>query len=173
LGAGWDGEAFGKQQVAMTIEGGWLILFMAQTYPSVQYGIVPLPKADNGQRGNLIFTNAWAAYSQTKHPDAAWKLIQYMTGQEYQTEVLHAGFALPTIQTLSNDPYFGAHPDVKALADGAANGKADFYGPADSQIHSELANALEAVMLNKSDVQGALGTAAQNVDTWIQQNTAP
>lgn len=173
LGAGWDGEAFGKQQVAMTFEGGWLIPFMAQTYPNVQYGIAPMPKAANGQRGNLIFENAWAAYSQTKHPDAAWKLIQYMTGQEYQTEVLHAGFALPTIQALSSDSYFSSHPDVKALADGAAYGKADFYGPADSQIHSELANALEAVMLGKSDPKAALDTAAQNVDTWIQQNTAP
>jgi multiple sugar transport system substrate-binding protein len=173
LGAGWDGEAFGKQQVAMTIEGGWLIPFMAKTYPSVQYGIVPLPKSASGQRGNLIFTNAWAAYSKTQHPDAAWKLIQYMTGQEYQTQVLHAGFALPTIQSLASDSYFSDHPDVKALADGAAYGKADFYGPADSQIHSELANALEAVMLNKSDVKAALDTAAQNVNTWIQQNTAP
>ncbi|HEU5348148.1 MAG TPA: sugar ABC transporter substrate-binding protein, partial [Ktedonobacterales bacterium] len=100
LGAGWDGEAFGKQQVAMTIEGGWLIPFMAQTYPNVQYGIVPLPKTVSGQQGNLIFTNAWAAYAKTAHPDAAWKLIQYMTGSEYQTEVLHAGFALPTIQSL-------------------------------------------------------------------------
>ena len=69
--------------------------------------------------------------------------------------------------------YFTDHPDVKALADGAAYGTADFYGPADSQIHSELANALEAVMLGKSDVKGALDTAAQNVNTWIQQNTAP
>lgn len=173
LGAGWDGEAFGKQQVAMTIEGGWLIPFMSSTYPNVQYGIAPLPKADNGQRGNLIFTNAWAAYSKTKYPDAAWKLIQYMTGQEYQTEVLRAGFALPTIQSLASDPYFSSHPDVKALADGAAYGKADFYGPADTQIHTELANALEAVMLGKSDVKPALDTAAQNVNTWIQQNTAP
>ncbi len=173
LGAGWDGEAFGKQQVAMTIEGGWLIPFMSQTYPNVQYGIAPLPKTASGQQGNLIFTNAWAAYSQTKHPDAAWKLIQYMTGQEYQTEVLHAGFALPTIKALSSDSYFTDHPDVKALADGAAYGTADFYGPADSTIHSELANALEAVMLGKSDVKSALDTASQNVDTWIQQNTAP
>jgi len=173
IGAGWDGEAFGKQQVAMTLEGGWMIPFMTSTYPSVQYAIAPLPKASNGQRGNLIFTNAWAAYSKTAHPDAAWKLVQYMTGQEYQTEVLHSGFALPTIKALASDSYFNDHPDVSALAAGADYGKADFYGTADSQIHSELASALESIMLGKSDVKPALDKAAQNVDTWIQQNTAP
>lgn len=173
IGAGWDGEAFGKQQVAMTLEGGWMIPFMTSTYPSVQYSIVPLPKAANGQRGNLIFTNAWAAYSKTAHPDAAWKLIQYMTGQDYQTQVLHSGFALPTIKSLANDSYFNDHPDVKALASGADYGKADFYGAADAQVHSELASALESIMLGKSDVKPALDQAAQNVDTWISQNTAP
>ncbi len=87
--------------------------------------------------------------------------------------MLHSGFALPTIKALANDSYFSDHPDVSALAAGADYGKADFYGTADSQIHSELASALESIMLGKSDVKPALDKAAQNVDTWIQQNTAP
>jgi multiple sugar transport system substrate-binding protein len=173
VGAGWNGEAFGKQQVAMTFEGGWLIPFMTSTYPSVQYGIAPLPKAPNGQRGNLLFTNAWAAYSGTKHADAAWKLIQYMTGQSYQTQVLHSGFALPTLKSLSNDPYLSQNPNVQSLVTGESYAKADFYGAADAEVHTDLSNAIQSVLLGKADSKTALDQAAQKVNTFIQQNTAP
>lgn len=173
VGAGWDGEAFGKQEVAMTFEGGWMIPFMSQTYPSVQYGIAPVPMAPNGKRGNLLYTNAWGAYSGTKHPDAAWKLVQYMTGADYQGQVLRDGFALPTIKSLANDPYFTTNPGVKVLQDGAQYGHADFYGKADTEVHTELANALESVMAGKASVTDALNTASQNINNWIQTNEGP
>jgi len=173
VGAGWDGDAFGKQQVAMTFEGGWMIPFMTQSFPNVQYGIAPVPAAPNGKRGNLLYTNAWAAYSGTKYPDAAWKLIQFLTSAGHQGDVLHDGFALPTIKSLANDPYFKQNPGVAVLQQGADQGTADFYGAADSEVHTEVANALTAIMLGKSSVKDALNTAAQNVNNWIQQNQAP
>ncbi len=173
VGAGWDGDAFGKQQVAMTFEGGWMIPFLSQSFPNVQYGIAPVPMAPNGKRGNLLYTNAWAAYSGTKNPDAAWKLIQFLTGAGHQGDVLRDGFALPTIKSLANDPYFQQNPGVAVLQQGANEGTADFYGAADSEVHTEVANALTAIMLGKSSVKDALTTAAQNVNTWIQQNQAP
>lgn len=173
VGAGWDGEAFGKQNVAMTFEGGWMIPYMASTFPNVQYSIAPLPSAPNGKKGNLLYTNAWGAYSGTKHPDAAWKLVQYMTSSAYQQQVLHNGFALPTLKSLENDPYFTQNPGVKVLQDGAQYGHADFYGPADNKIHSDLATALESVMLGKATVPDALNNAATDVNTFIQQNVGP
>ncbi len=173
VGAGWDGDAFGKQQVAMTFEGGWMIPFMTQSFPNVQYGIAPVPMAPNGKRGNLLYTNAWAAYSGTKYPDAAWKLIKFLTAAGHQGDVLHDGFALPTIKSLANDPYFQQNPGVAVLQQGADYGHADFYGAADSQIHTELGNALQSIMLGKASVQDALNTAAQNVNNWIQENEAP
>ena len=90
VGAPWNGDAFGKQRVAMAIEGGWLIPYLAQQYASVQYDIAPLPTAPNGKRANLIYTNAWAGYSSTKHPEATWQLIKYMTGTDVQTSQLNA-----------------------------------------------------------------------------------
>ncbi len=170
VGGTWDGDAFGNQKVAMTFEGGWMIPFMAQTFPNVQYGIAPIPMAPNGKRGNLLYTNAWAAYAGTKHPDAAWKLIQFLTGAGHQGDVLRDGFALPTIKSLANDSYFQQNPGVAVLQQGANYGVADFYGAADGEIHTELANALTAIMLGQASPQDALNTAATNVNNWIQEN---
>jgi multiple sugar transport system substrate-binding protein len=168
VGAPWNGDAFGKQKVAMTIEGPWLIPYMASTYPSVQYGIAPLPTAPTGKKANLIFTNAWSAYSGTKHPDAAWELIKYMTGTTVQKSQLDAGFALPTIKGLDNDPYFTQHPDFKVLFDAASYGYADYYGPQDATIHNDVSTALQAIMLNKQTVQAALNDAATKVNQALQ-----
>src|SRR5260221_12799681 len=68
VGAPWNGDAFGKQRAAMTIEGGWLIPYMTTTYPNVQYGISPLPMAPNAKLADLTFTYAWSASSRTNHP---------------------------------------------------------------------------------------------------------
>lgn len=168
VGAPWNGDAFGKQRVAMAIEGGWLIPYLAQQYSKVQYDIAPLPVAPNGKRANLIYTNAWAAYSGTKHPEAAWELIKYMTGTDVQTSQLNAGFALPTLKSLANAPYFASHPGFKVLFDSATYGYADYYGSQDQAIHNTLATALQSVLLNKQTPQAALDDAAKKVNSQLQ-----
>ena len=168
VGSTWSGDAFGKGRAAMAMEGGWLIPYLAQTYPNIQYGIAPLPVAPTGKRADLIYTNAWAAYSGTKHPDAAWQLIKYMTGSVVQTSQLHAGFALPTLKSLANDSYFTQNPGVKVMFDAASYGYADYYGPQDQAIHTDLDNAIEKVLLNKSDVPTALQEAASKVNSQLQ-----
>jgi multiple sugar transport system substrate-binding protein len=168
VGTSYNGDALGKGKVAMVIEGPWLIPYLATTYPSLQYNVAPLPIAPNGKRANLIFTNAWSAYSGTKHPEAAWELIKYMTGTTVQKSQLDDGFALPTIKGLENDPYFTQHPDFKVLFDAASYSYADYYGPQDQAIHADLDTALQAVMLNKQTAQSALNDAATKVDTALQ-----
>ena len=168
MGAPWSGDAFGKQRAAMVIEGGWLIPYMASTYPNVQYGIAPLPMSPDGKRANLTFTNAWSAYSGTKHPEAAWELIKYMTGSTVQESQLNAGFALPTLKSLANAPYFTSHPEFKVLFDAAPYSFADYYGSQDTTIHTDLGNAIDAVLLNKQDPQSALNDAATKINSALQ-----
>ena len=44
VGAGWGGEAFGKQLGAMTIEGNWITGAMSADFPDVNYQVVELPE---------------------------------------------------------------------------------------------------------------------------------
>lgn len=141
---------------------------MASTYPNVQYDIAPMPMAPNGKRADLTFTNAWSAYSGTKNPEAAWELIKYMTGSTVQTSQLDAGFALPTLKSLANANYFASHPGFKTLFDAASYSYADYYGPQDTAIHSDLATAIQEVMLGKQDAQTALNNAATQVNSSLQ-----
>ena len=169
VGAPWSGDAFGQQRAAMVIEGSWLIPYLHSTYPQASYSIAPLPVAPNGHRANLAFTNAWAAYAGTQHPEASWELVKYLTGATVQESQLNAGFALPTLKSLANAPYFSTHPDFKVLFDAAPYSYADTYGPLDTSIHTVLSNAISAVLLNKQDPQSALNDAAIRVDNELQE----
>ncbi|MBV9230456.1 MAG: ABC transporter substrate-binding protein [Chloroflexi bacterium] len=164
---GADLEAFARQRAAMAIEGGWLIPYMAD-FPEVQYGVAPLPIAPSGKHGNLIFTNAWSAASSTKYPEAAWELIKYMTGQDVQASQLHAGFALPSLKSLANDPYFTQHPEVKVLFDAESYGISDYFGPQDTFIHDRLNLAIANVLSGNVDAQTALNSAAKQVNKNLQ-----
>ncbi|HVB75239.1 MAG TPA: ABC transporter substrate-binding protein [Ktedonobacteraceae bacterium] len=168
VGAGWAGDAFGKQRAAMALEGGWLIPYMTQNFPGVQYGIAPVPLAPTGKRADLIYTNAWGAYASSAHPDAAWQLIKYMTGKEVQTVQLHAGFALPSLKSLASDAYFTENPGFKVMFDAATYSYADNYGPHDLVIHNTLADAIEKVLLGKADAKTALNEAADIINNDLQ-----
>jgi multiple sugar transport system substrate-binding protein len=164
----WAGDvfdAFGQQRAAMVVEGGWLIQYLQKNFPHTQYGIAPLPLSPLGKRADLIFTNAWAAYSRTPHPEAAWELIKYMTGQAVQESQLKAGFALPSLKNLANDPYLRNNPDFKVLFDSAQNGGyPDNYGPYDLFIHQRLDLAITNVLSGELDAQGALDNAARQIN---------
>jgi multiple sugar transport system substrate-binding protein len=168
VGTPYNGDSLGKGRAAMVIEGGWLIPYLASTYPNLQYGIAPIPMAPNGTRADLTFTNAWSAYSGTKYPEAAWELIKYMTGATVQESQLNAGFALPTLKSLANAPYFASHPGFKVLFDAAPYSYADYYGSQDATIHTDVANAIDAVILNKQTPQAALNDAATRVNNQLQ-----
>jgi multiple sugar transport system substrate-binding protein len=81
VGAGWDGEAFGHQNVAMTVEGNWMTSYMQQTFPSVHWGIALLPKGPSGKQGNLAFTAAYSMFARTSNKANATKLIEYLAGK--------------------------------------------------------------------------------------------
>ncbi|QBD83710.1 ABC transporter substrate-binding protein [Ktedonosporobacter rubrisoli] len=170
----WDGDvlqAFGEERTAMALEGGWLIPYLTQNFSHVDYGIAPIPLAPAGKRGNLIFMNAWAAYAGTRHPEAAWELIKYMTGQEVQGSQLHAGFALPSLRSLANDAYFEQHPALKVLFDAASYGYVDVYGPDDLFIHQKLDLAIASVLSGKADAQIALDVAARQINVQLQASS--
>lgn len=163
----WRGDtlqAFGEQRVAMVIEGSWLIPYMQQKFPSVQYGIAPLPFTPAGKRANLLFTNAWAAYRNTRHPEAAWELIKYLTGQEAQGNVIHAGFALPSLKSLANDTALASHPDLRTFLDAGPYSIADYFGVYDDFIHRRLDLAIDNVLSGNSDAQTALDNAAIQIN---------
>jgi len=93
LGAGWCGEAFGKEKAAFAFEGNWMFPTMA-TFPGVKFKTAPLPKGKT--RGNLAFTVSYSMAKDSKHKAAAWTLLKYLGGRQGMQQWVSLGLALPT-----------------------------------------------------------------------------
>jgi multiple sugar transport system substrate-binding protein len=94
LGAGWCGEALGKQKAAIIFEGNWVLPFMSSTYPSVGYKVYPMVKNKTG--GNLGFTVSYSVAAASKNKDAAFTLASWLTGPVGMKLWVSKGLALPS-----------------------------------------------------------------------------
>ena len=160
LGQGWQGTDFGMGQCAMVYEGGWLIPYLAQSFPSLSYGVSRLP-AGPGGKGNMIFTVSWSISANTKVSDAAWKVVEFLTNEASQTTVLQSGFALPSRASLQNNDYFKTNANSAAIFNGAFDNAVPFYwGPAGSDVNTEIGKALDRIYLQSEDPAKSMQEAA-------------
>jgi multiple sugar transport system substrate-binding protein len=78
LDSAWNGQAFGGGKAAMTIEGNWLVDYMAVQYPDLKYGIVELPVGPAG-RGDTAFITCWVVNAHAANVSGALELAAYLT----------------------------------------------------------------------------------------------
>jgi multiple sugar transport system substrate-binding protein len=168
LGEGWQGTLFGKGQCAMVYEGGWLIPYLRDSFPNTQYGVV-LPPAGPGGEGNLIFTVAWGISKNTENPEAAWRVVEFLTNEASQQTVLESGFALPSRASLQESEYFTNNPNAATIFRGATEGARPFFwGSVGSDVNDQMQKALERIFTEGQAVEESLQEAAEGVRTAIQ-----
>ncbi|MBI5824566.1 MAG: ABC transporter substrate-binding protein [Chloroflexi bacterium] len=169
VGEGWQGTVFGKGQCAMVYEGGWLISYLRDQFPGTKYGVV-IPPAGPGGEGNLIFTVAWGISKNTKNPEAAWKVVDFLTNEASQKTVLESGFALPTRISLQGSEYFTNNSNSAAIFNGALNNAQPFFwGSVGSDVNDQMSKALERIYKESQPVADALKQAAEAVREALKQ----
>jgi multiple sugar transport system substrate-binding protein len=163
VGAGWNGESYGKQYAAMTIEGNWMTPFMHDQYPSTPYKIAPLPKGPKGV-GNIEFTVAYVISARTHHKAEATTLLKFFTGKTGMTDwvkinsyipsrkdVKPLSYMKPFIQQVKNSKEWFFPPGVTSIITGPASDDirkvmegSSSGAQAVSDMQSRINNALNA-----------------------------
>jgi multiple sugar transport system substrate-binding protein len=168
VGEGWQGTVFGKGQFAMVYEGGWLIPYLRDQFPSTQYGVV-IPPAGPAGEGNLIFTVSWSISANTPNPDAAWRVVDFLTNETSQDTVLNSGFALPSRLSLQESDYLKNNAASAAIFSGAVNNAHPFFwGAVGSDVNDQMGKALERVYKEDQAVADAMAEAAAAIREAIQ-----
>lgn len=151
LNSGWNGEAFGQGKAAMTIEGNWAIGYLNETFPDINWGVAEIPKAPGAEaHSTLTFTECWAvgANATDAKAEAAWKLVNYMTGEEGANAVAEQGFGVMPARPSAAQAWLDtAGEDYQAFVTGAdyaiapifPQGYADFTKVVDDGLNEVLA----------------------------------
>ena len=110
VGVGWNGDAFGRGKAAMVFSGGWLIPFLEDNYPRLQYGVDFLPAGK--ERSTIAFTTAYVMPKASRNKEDAWILMSYLSSTDAMAKASE-GFALPSRKSavkqlkLDQDSVFG------------------------------------------------------------------
>ncbi|GAB3597346.1 sugar ABC transporter substrate-binding protein [Microbacterium tumbae] len=159
IGAGWGGEAFGKQLAAMVIEGNWITGGLAADFPDVSYSVAELPSGPGGQ-GTLQFTNCWGMAADSPNQQAALDLVEYLTSSDAQLAFSEAFGPMPSIQSAA-DAWTDANPELAAFLAGAdyAQFMPNLAGVTD--VVADFNAQLES--LKTADPATILGSVQQNL----------
>lgn len=104
MGAGWNGDVFGRGQVAMAISGAWMIPYLRESYPNIEYDVAELPVGKT--QGTVAFTNAYVITKGAKHVDEAWTMLSYLAGKDGMRIWTSSGIALPTRKSVAEENGF-------------------------------------------------------------------
>jgi len=164
LGAGWGGEAFGKQLAAMTIEGNWITGAMTNDFPDVNFTVAELPEGPAG-KGTMQFTNCWGIAADSPNQAAALDLVEQLTSKDAQLTFSDEFGPMPSIQSAAAD-WTAANPELEPFLLGAeyAKGVPTVQGSAD--VVADLNSQLES--LKTGDPQAILDSAQKNLEALLK-----
>jgi len=172
VGAGWLGDAFGKQEVAMVISGNWMIPFLADQFPDFKFGedwdIAPVPRGPE-KRVTMAYTVALAINAKTEHPDAAAKFVEFVLGPEGQKElVVKMGHTLPSIKGLENDPNMWPQ-HRKSLSFKYDLVQIFLWGPKSGELEGKISDIMASAMRGEISIDEALNAMKQTVEEMFSE----
>ena len=148
LGVGWCGEALGKEKAAIVFEGNWVVPYMAEQFPTIQYRNNPMVK--NKKQGNLAFTVSYSIAKDSKQKAAAWTLLTYLTGRAGMATWTSKGLALPSRSDVK--PVAGR----QAFLGAAPHSQPWQFAPGFAKVMTVAGNELTAVFEGKQTIPAML-----------------
>lgn len=105
--AGWGGEAFGEGRTAMAMEGNWVIKYLLDQFPDLNWGVAELPAGEAG-KATMAFTVCYGVAVDNEYPEESWQLVNFLTGEDTQISLGENGFGPMPTRAAAGDAYMNA-----------------------------------------------------------------
>lgn len=167
VGANSGSEMFGQGKVAMVLEGNWLIPYLRQTFPDLEYGTAEVPRVKQ-QPGTMVYTVAYVMDRQSRHKPEAWELISYLTGTEGMAKWTGTGFALPTRKSVAAEQQVDQDALRSSLVAGVKYATPWQLGDYPSVINNQFNNQFLSALLGEQPLKQAMQKAEQDANAQIR-----
>ena len=157
-------DGFGTGRYAMMLEGPWKSAELAGAYPDVAYGTAPIPAGEGGSVS--VLGGEDIAMFNTANQEAAWKFMQFMTGEFAETEMAKCGQIPVNVAALESDTVKNADyaPFIEAIQTARARPTVAAW----SEMDNGLQVALTAVVNGEKTAQEALDELAAEWDALLK-----
>ena len=157
-------DGFGTSRYAMMLEGPWKSAELAGAYPDVAYGTAPIPAGEGGSIS--VLGGEDIAMFNTANKEAAWKFMQFMTGEFAETEMAKCGQIPVNKAALESDTVKAA--DYAPFIEAIQTAKARPTVAAWSEMDNGLQIAMNAVVTGEKTAQEALDALAAEWDELLK-----
>lgn len=167
VGAGWEGEALGKGNVAMIMSGPWCLGFLKESYPNVYktIGVVEMPKGE--KKSSMIYTVSWSINKQTKNRAAALTALKFLVGEGQKIFVDKAGVLASNSAVAKGDTDPIKAPFYRSVEYGTAwrvKTPSGLFSKANDEINARLKEAF----YGKLTVDQLVKQVTDNYDSWVE-----
>jgi len=162
-------DLFVADKIGIFFDGPWYIGIMRGTYPDAEVTVAPMPR--DVKQGSIAGGTAMCISSQSKHPDEAWKLIEYLTTDEALTGWAIAFAHFPPNKAAMEEDFIKNDPNFKAAAIQALHPdtiSANHY-PETDRLNTIMRTYLQAAYLKEMTPQEALDAAAVEWNEILKQ----
>lgn len=154
-GTGWPGDAFIKQKAAIVFEGNWMLPALKKDAPNLQFGIAEMPTGPKG-KGTFAFTVSYSISNRSPNKDAAWFLVNYLTGPEGMKKWTSLGLAMPSRKSLEAG-WLAQFKEREPFLKAGAYAQPWQLGPGGQEINDKVITpALKDVFSGKTSTKDAL-----------------
>lgn len=157
-------DGFGTGRYAMMLEGPWKTAELAGAYPDVAYGTAYMPAGEGGSIS--VLGGEDIAMFNTANREAAWKFMQFMTGEYAETAMAMCGQIPVNKAALESDTVKNA--DYAPFIQAIETAKARPTVAAWSEMDNELTNAMTAVVNGEKTAQEAMDELAVVFDELLK-----
>jgi multiple sugar transport system substrate-binding protein len=154
VGADWPGDALAKDLADIVFEGNWVFPFLQSNAPDLQFGIAEMP-AGPAEKATLAFTVSFSAFSGTQEPDAAWTVINYLTGAEGMGKWTSLGLAMPARTALA-DAWLQQFPEREPFLVSGEYARGWQLGPGGQAFYNDANAEMQGLFAGTIDVAEAL-----------------
>ena len=165
LGTNSPDPLFAQGLVAMSTTGFWGIGGLKDA--TFNWDIAPL--FQNKQRATVVFGNGFGISKDCKNPEAAWKVIEFLTSVEGQTPIVTSKEDAPTnIEVLNSDAFLKQSWSTKPINMAALGESADAAFPLPltpkwNEMNTIFDTNLGEVFANRAEVQPTMDTIQQQL----------
>lgn len=159
---------FQVAKVAMSMDGTWNLGYYGENL-EFNWDIAPIPTGTVGlDRITYAGTNTLHIFKDSAHLDAAWELMQFMTGPEGMAVFADTG--TPALaETANSDAYLSGPPEHRNVAVEIGAYARSYYPGLKSDQWKQIYNAeIEALWLNNDPAAEVLQSICDNITPILQ-----
>lgn len=166
VGASWPGDAFAKQFADVVFEGNWMFPHLQSNAPDLPFGVAEMPEGPGG-KATMAFTVSYSAFTGTDVPDAAWTLINYLTGPDGMAKWTSLGLAMPARPGLAAD-WVSQYPEREPFLVAGDYARPWALGPGGQGFYVEASAVLQGLFAGTLDTGEAISQMAAAAQDKIQ-----